>query len=326
MRVTAVLALLATGCMEYQPVAQNPDQVGVPNPRPVEPTIQLDRIVQVQQPQVDVLWVVDNSCSMDEEQKALSTNFPIFMDFFLGSGLDYHIGVVSTDMQDAGQSGRLVSSDGYRYIDSATANPDQVFSRMASLGTSGSGDEKGLDAAWSALELRKEDYNIGFLREESGVHVIVISDERDDSNLVTPAEMASWLNGLRADDDLVTFSSIVSPEPVCSTAYSAGTAYLQVTAAVGGVAWSICSQEWGELLETLGLQASGLRREYFLSELPVDGTIEVRVAENDVIFAFEEELDWIYDRSRNSITFLEYVPNPFAEVLIRYELLETHEE
>ena len=46
---------------------------------------------------LDILWVIDNSCSMTEEQQALSQNFASFVQYFVGSGLDYHIGVVSTD-------------------------------------------------------------------------------------------------------------------------------------------------------------------------------------------------------------------------------------
>ena len=42
---------------------------------------------------VDVLWVVDTSCSMAQEQTQLAENFEGFMTHFLDSGLDYHIGV-----------------------------------------------------------------------------------------------------------------------------------------------------------------------------------------------------------------------------------------
>jgi hypothetical protein len=48
--------------------------------------------------QLDLLVVIDNSCSMGDEQTKLRENFPFFMDFFLGSGLDYQIGITSSDL------------------------------------------------------------------------------------------------------------------------------------------------------------------------------------------------------------------------------------
>ena len=51
-----------------------------------------DVSTQVTTPEVDVLFVIDNSCSMNNEQSELTANFPSFMAYFLDSGLDYHIG------------------------------------------------------------------------------------------------------------------------------------------------------------------------------------------------------------------------------------------
>src|SRR5688500_18469462 len=57
---------------------------------------------------VDILWVVDNSGSMSAEQNKLADRFS---DFFLAlrrSLVDYHIGVVTTAIQD----GRLEDANG----------------------------------------------------------------------------------------------------------------------------------------------------------------------------------------------------------------------
>src|SRR5690606_37791089 len=98
MRIWPVVPLIAAGCApEYQHVIP-PQFEGVMNPRPLEPVRHTDRLLQSNQPEVDVLWVVDSSCSMSDDQAALMTYFPVFFDFFEGSGIDYHLGVVSTDM------------------------------------------------------------------------------------------------------------------------------------------------------------------------------------------------------------------------------------
>ena len=113
------------------------------SPRPVESPIQVDRITQVTIPEVDVLFVVDNSCSMDVEQKALGANFPAFLSWFLKSGLDYHIGVVSTDMKDPTHAGRLRDGLGQRWLEEGSKSPEVAFAQMVTLGVDGDFEEKG---------------------------------------------------------------------------------------------------------------------------------------------------------------------------------------
>ena len=55
---------------------------------------------------LDLLWVVDDSGSMCQEQKILRDNFDRFIDEIDASGVDFHIGVTTTDMREVG--GELV--------------------------------------------------------------------------------------------------------------------------------------------------------------------------------------------------------------------------
>ncbi len=318
------LLVLTGGCIEYEPSSTLPP-AGVPNDRPLPIETNTDKLVQVQVPEVDILWVVDNSCSMSEEQSALQANFPIFMDFFLGSGLDYHIGVTSTDTSQA--NGDLRATAGVKWIDETTANPTTVFGSMVVMGTSGSATERGRDPTYQAIEVKSAPggYNEGFIREQASVNVIVISDEEDQST-TSRSEFINWFDTLRIDPDMTSFSSIVTPTAAaypgpCPGGVTVGTEYIAVTQAVGGILWPICNPAWDEVLEQLGIQASGLKREYFLSDLPVPGTISVWVMEDGTRFEFEEEIDYSYDPTRNSITFLEYVPNALSEVFVEYEPL-----
>lgn len=325
---------IVSGCSEYD-ISTSSDVTGTPNPKQLENPVQVDRIVQVTTPQVDVLWVIDNSCSMLDEQNALTSTFPSFMDYFVGSGLDYHVGVVSTDMDAVDHSGKLQSAAGVNFIVPETPDPVNVFSSMASMGTSGSGDEKGIAAAYTAIELKKDGANKDFIREDASLHVVLISDENDFSNGVpiTKMEFINYLVGLKAGSNETTFSSIVNcqmamPGCVLGTplAESAGTDYIDVTNAVGGILSEIHKGDWDVVLEKLGVQATGLKREYFLSQLPVAETIIVYVVEEDVRFDFIEGDDWVYDSSRNSITFLEYVPTALSQVFVEYDILASQEQ
>ncbi len=49
---------------------------------------------------VDILWVIDNSGSMCEEQAALRKNFKAFIDKITSQNIDFHIGVTTTQMKE----------------------------------------------------------------------------------------------------------------------------------------------------------------------------------------------------------------------------------
>lgn len=321
MRGLPVLLLVLGACQDYNLQAPS-DDAGKYNPPDLVAEKHVDEITQVTVPAVDVLFVIDNSCSMEEEQRALRDNFPDFMRYFTGSGLDYHVGVASTDV-DAwnADAGRLIEEGGTSYIDSTMPADEAVesFRSRSSLGTAGSADEKGKDAAWGVLVTNAADDD-GFYREEADISIVVISDERDYSD-ISVNEFASWMMTLKPEGSAY-FSSIVGPDDNSCRTAERGTGYLEVTERVGGIAWDICTSDWSGLLTELGLQAAGLKREFFLSLVPVEPSIEVAVVDPDgVETAYAVDTNWTYDRSRNSITFVEYTPVPLSVVRITYDVL-----
>lgn len=318
MRPVLFASLFAFGCQEYE--VQSTLPAGDPsNVRPIESEAKSDRVVQRPTPLVDVLWVIDNSGSMGNDQAALADNFPVFMEYFLNSGLDYHIGVVTTDIDSPSDSGKLRSVGGELWIDPDTPDAIASFQELAVVGTNGSSTESGVGAAYVALEERANGYNAGFLREDASLHVVTISDEEDytPDYIISASEMANYLNGLKIRDDMVTYNVVVDPVW--------GDEYIQISDAVGGIKRDINNNAWGDLLVELGIQAAGLKREFFLSSLPVPGTIRVSVIEEGVTQTFAEDTDWLYSEQRNSIQFIDYVPNPLAEVIIDYDDLATTE-
>lgn len=324
-----IAALCITfGCSEYQ-FSSMGEAYGEANPMPLKNPTRTERVVQVTSPAVDILWVVDNSCSMAEEQDELATNFHAFLNYFLDTALDFHIGVVSTDMDNPNHSGILQTGGGARWIEPSSEQPLEAFRNMTNLGTGGADMEKGRAATYAALEYRAEEENFGFIREDATLHVIVVSDE-DDYSGADPIGLNPFIDFMldyKGDPDMVTFSSIVGPPGGCGGGIFSlnyvepGRDYIAVTEEVGGILHSICSDDWSGILDELGEQAAQVRLEYFLAALPVPGTIAVEVATPDAQYEFAEGTDWTYDAMRNSITFIEYVPPPLAEVFITYEEL-----
>ncbi len=170
---------------------------------------------------VDILWVIDNSDSMREEQTNLTINFPTLIEALTQppdldrDGMpdwlpveDLRMGVVTTDLGTAPHSvpGCSASGDGAallsatRSIDPSCAgvtlapspwleyhagdDRDQLarrFACMARVGTGGCGLEQQLEAARRAIteETAPGRPNEGFLRSDSLLAIIFVTDEED---------------------------------------------------------------------------------------------------------------------------------------------------
>ncbi|HAA56024.1 MAG TPA: hypothetical protein DCE42_14765 [Myxococcales bacterium] len=169
------LPMLVTGCNDYpfqRLVAQTYTEVTDTQP-------------QTASKQVDILFVVDNSGSMQEEQTKLKTNFEAFINELLDQEVtDFQIGVITTDMDSAKEAGRLQGTT--KIINGAQLTKKQVidaFVANTSVGIAGSPYEKGLDALKAALSpsLLAAD-NKGFLRDGALLAIIIVGDEDDCSH------------------------------------------------------------------------------------------------------------------------------------------------
>ncbi len=156
----------------------------------------------VRNDKIDVLFIVDNSGSMADNQANLASSFSNFIDKFTAQNLNFHIGVISTDAYSvhsywtnhpgvyaafqqsvAGpfslQSGDLLSKIGNDiYLTKDSVNPTLQFTQNASIGTTGSGAETGLLSATNFFDSTLQSgWNNGFLRPEAYLSMIVVSDE-----------------------------------------------------------------------------------------------------------------------------------------------------
>jgi hypothetical protein len=138
---------------------------------------------QPQQPStpIDILFVIDDSGSMATNQANLAANLPGFIDLISKTPADFQLAVISTDMDDPAQSGRILAAPGNpKILNRNTPNLKQVFADNVKLGTRGSGFEQPLKAMETALSdpLLSGD-NAGFLRGNALLGVVVVSDEED---------------------------------------------------------------------------------------------------------------------------------------------------
>ena len=187
---------------------------------------------------VDILFVVDNSCSMSGQQTQLANNFSTFMNVFQSSGIDYNIGFITTD--DDAMVGDLVTV--------TTADPvTEVTQIIDSIGIGGSATEKGMDNAYDALQTGG-DFGPGsaFWRNDAKLIVIFVSDE-DDSSSTTPTTFKTYAVAVKGGADYVTAHAVAGDYPGgCTANGGAAEAYEYYTIVnyLNGTFLSICADDW----------------------------------------------------------------------------------
>lgn len=303
---------------------------------------QVDRFRMKDQPKVDVLFVVDASTSMRDEQAALGANFQAFIQFAEAQGLDYQIGVTTTD--EGRDGGRLVSAqpgtthgatadgpEAFRIVSpTSEPSPDTVFAANVSLALSGDegSRESGLLAAVRALSSANQlGRNAGFLRPDAILSVIVVSDEPDQS----PGPVDGYVDALMAVKGFgytyqFSASAIAAPFPPgrCSGyggVATSGGRYLRLAERTGGVFQSICSADWFRA-QDLSTQAFGFKYRIHLSRQPVTDSIELFV--NGAAVPKQSPggtVNWTYDHRTNSVSFVPYsIPEPGASIRVEYRI------
>jgi hypothetical protein len=200
---------------------------------------------------VDLLFVIDNSGSMADEQINLVNSFPSFIDEIqtqLEDTEGYHIGIITSDLylfdQGCQQEGAMVTATGGVDSSSSVCGPyaeghrymtemddlDVAFSCAGQVGTGGDGNERPMQTMQAALSAQLNGpggCNEGFLRDDALLVIVIITDEEDDhevdgcAQLPQPGsngEPAGWYAGVVAakggvESNIVVLSLIGPPGP-----------------------------------------------------------------------------------------------------------------
>ncbi len=291
---------------------------------------QTDTFDQSTRPKTDVLFVVDNSGSMSEEQGRLASNASRFIGVAQQLNTDFQIAVITTDMDASNQSGKFMGSP--KIITNGTSAASQLATTVRALGTGGSSDEKGLAAMVAALTdplINDANNNRGFLRPDAKLAVVVVSDEEDYSSANVDFYV-DFLKNIKGQYNaaMVSLSAIVgdangqnsSGQPGCTSADGdavEGSRYIAVQQRTSGQFRSICSSDWGQVAADIGLDAFASRSGFPLSRV-ADPT-SIRVTVNGTV---SPASNWTYDPAANMVVFNPTsLPAAGATVVIEYDTL-----
>lgn len=154
---------------------------------------------------VDLLFVVDASFSMQDEQDNLVASFPGFIEAItetLGTAHDYHVGIVTTEAYEFNEDGcddalgQLVTQTGGSESSAQVCGPfaaggrymtteddlASAFACAADVGIQGDLWERPMEAMLTVVSgafAEPGGCNEGFLRDDSLLVIVVITDEAD---------------------------------------------------------------------------------------------------------------------------------------------------
>jgi hypothetical protein len=264
---------------------------------------------------LDIMWVIDDSGSMADEQASLGENFDSFITQFINMNVDFKMGITTTDTSSSKKKGKMVSgSDTLLTSSAAAANPNKFmndFKNLVQVGTAGSGYEKGL----AATEGFMEKYAASFARPDAYLAVVVLSDEEDQSPEAVK-HYTDYLKSFKANAGLVKVYSIVNVENLNTGGNTIGHArYQQASEQTAGVMASI-NDDFADVLMDMGASLVNLLDSFALAASPVAGSLKVYV--NGV-----ETTNFTFDSASRSIKFdAGNLPPVGAQVTVKYKKIQ----
>ncbi len=301
---------------------------------------------------LDVLFVVDNSGSMQTSQTNLARNFPSFINYFKSKGYDFRIAITTTDayygeqfisagcsLCNAQQTQFRASADAtggipVRIVENSTPNLDFVFSANAQVGTRGSGDERAFSSLKAALGSQ---LNAGFHRADAYLALIIVSDSddfsHDDINInesyaqPTLHPTSTYVNYLNTFTNALpkvdySVSTIGVLDPACRDLLAGenkiAIRYMELSDLTGGTKNSICAP-FNTALDNISASiASNTQAQFKINRKPVLSSIRVII--NGVLVPKDPSNGWTYNQTTMIITVRgTYSPEAGASIVINFD-------
>lgn len=257
-------------------------------------------------PPSDILFSVDQSCSMSDDNALLASNFSTFISQLSNYTTDWQIMIANAD--NGCNNGGIYTPNVPNYVSSFQSN--------VQTGGGGSNTEKLLTIVSSAIENTDPgECNYGFLRPNAMLHIITVSDEPDQSSY----SYSTYVNQIIAKKG--------APENVrISVIYNPNDHWGNYTGAAndtGGLIFDIRNSNWASAsnLQLLA-EASIISDQYDLNNPALEHTIQVYVNGYEVSLSSG---NWHYDSAANAVVFDQSPPQEGDTITITYATAATCE-
>lgn len=270
-------------------------------------------------PATDVLFVVDDSGSMQTHQENLAKHIDLLAEQAIDTNNDFHIGIVNTLFEGSStwpnntKVGELLGTP--KILDSQTPNLINVLKKNLTLGTQGSGTESIFQPVMTALSPENtQGMNAGFLREEAHLSIVVLTDAEDQSKF-SAWDFADYLVDLKGGPENVSMQGIVvsvaDHQAKTCQGEDAPKKIEEAIRLLSGKTYSLCSTTMAQDIEALaqdvfppfqGIFKPAIKFDFVeLVGKPVLGSIKVKFGKQTL----EEDpaLGWSYDETANRVVF-----------------------
>lgn len=275
---------------------------------------------QQAQSKVDIVWVVDDSGSMGDEQTSLAYNFDAFIQDFMSKDIDFRMAITTTDPTKK-SDGKMVCD--WHVLNSKHAAVNQqnffhMFEKCIKVGTKGSGHEKGLNGIDRFLhhynDGNKSNRNDAFLREDAYLVVVIVSDEEDQSSR-NVSHYVERLRSTKTNEGMVKVFSIVNTEDTSAKYESKGIRYMSASNATNGAVADI-NGDFYQILTDFGSDIVNLLDSFTMANTITGNNILVTV--NGIATT-----EFSFDQTANSIKFNSgFIPTAASEIKVTYSVLD----
>jgi len=247
---------------------------------------------------VDILWVIDRSCSMRDNEPLLFDGIDAMINSLPSTG--WRLNMISNSPPN------VLNDKQFPLVPGDTVADAQTMYNKMSTGTY----EMGFDALEEYLFYNT--YVSQWMRTDVPLLVVFVSDEEDQSNQ-TPAQFVQWYSNYRKNVYLASIVHVDPYESLCNVSfYDVGYNSIEATNLLGGVVVDICSDDWAPGVTDASVQITPYEH-YELTHTPTDMN-EVYVFIDGV-----PNYDWYYNRTDNTVYFT-VVPtgNQLVEIAYPY--------
>ena len=258
----------------------------------------------------DILFALDRTGSMQNDLNILAASFDTFITELSTHTDDWQVMVVTDDDGCSNYSGILTPN---------TPNYQDLFTAGVSNGgsTYGGLSESLIEMAQVAINNTDAgECNAGFLRDNAMLHVIMVSDEPEQSSLAV-SDMVNDIIAKKGNADRVTMSAI------CDRNVGLGERYEEAVTMTDGLVFDInnaTSNNWAATTSMeLFADESVVHDQYTLDQEPVHGTMVVAVNGTEI----SAENGWHYDTAGQAVIFDANAPSEGDVTTIQYNPLAT---
>jgi hypothetical protein len=277
--------------------------------------------VQTSQPEVDLLWVIDNDDDFAQDQNIAQNLLPVFFAAAQDANVDFHMAVTDTDTCNAPGSDQgwfepcancqFETSPSATIITSQDADPMGELSGLIQMNMyncqTAPQDEQMFEAPYLALQPSLlAGHNAGFLRDNAYLAILAVDGDAEDD--LSPQSVQSYYDfyeSVKGDPTLFSFSYIneglsqITGGPVPRV-----TTMVQLT---GGVEADTTTNlaTWTGTLNQLWASAAATAYRYPLTGQPVASSIVVTL--DGVTYpatGAHGNPQWSYDPTTNAVVFV----------------------